>query len=590
MSFSKLKLIGLLVFIGFITYLSSLNNKFVWDDEQFIYNNAYVKNFEIGKIFTENTIAGAGEISSYYRPLTTLSFAMDYQLWELNPLGFHITNTFLHILSGIILFLFLINLSISKIKSFWISTIFLIHPLQTEAVVYANSRGDSMYVFWSLLGLFAFSMLCLKKYPKFQIYDLSLKLGKVQLLILTVISYLLSILGKEIGIASLGLFFLTFIYINRNIFLFHTKNISNELKKIGIQSSTLLLLSIIATVYLIFRKFILNISTSVNFYNPNSPYGSSLFVRLHTFSKALWTYFKLIIYPTNLHMERTLDIITDSYSIWLFASIFLFVIVFIVGYFELIKKHTALIWFGFLWFIIMLVPVSGIIPINGLIYEHWLYMPIIGFIIFTIGIIAFVFDNKLNKIIKYSLPILIIIYIGLTIKQNYIWADPIRFYQYTLNYVQTARLSNNLAMAYAQSGQNQLAVETYKKAIELSNYYPQTHHNLGNTYLAMNEIELAEDSFKSAIRMNNGFFPSYGPLINILIDKEQYDEALPLINQLYKQKPNDFQTGLIYLNALYKTNKLKDAEEQLQNLKDRFGKNIRANDLIDKVVNDYTQK
>ena len=97
------KYILLLVVLTIVSYASSLNNAFVWDDEQFIYNNNYVKQFVVSKLWTENTIAGAGQTSTYYRPLTTFSFAVDHAIWGLNPFGFHLTNTLLHMGAGILL-------------------------------------------------------------------------------------------------------------------------------------------------------------------------------------------------------------------------------------------------------------------------------------------------------------------------------------------------------------------------------------------------------------------------------------------------------------------------------------------------------
>ena len=74
-------------FIGIAVYLPSLQNGFLWDDEVFFLNNENVAKFDVVKMFTESTTSGAGQTSNYYRPLTSLSFAIDYQLWGEKPLG-----------------------------------------------------------------------------------------------------------------------------------------------------------------------------------------------------------------------------------------------------------------------------------------------------------------------------------------------------------------------------------------------------------------------------------------------------------------------------------------------------------------------
>jgi protein O-mannosyl-transferase len=523
----------ILIAITFFAYGFSLTNTFVWDDEQFIYNNVYVKNFDITKILTQNTIAGAGENSTYYRPLTTLSFAIDHQIWGLRPFGFHLTNTLLHLSAGLILFFYLKTLKFSNYSSLIIASIFLIHPLQTEAVVYANSRGDSMYAFWSLLSLLFFALLLNKKYPQIIIYDLKMTLNKNILLVGTIFSFIFSILSKEIGIASFGLLGLTYLFSqiqNNNNFSF--KNLLNNWLAILVLVGT----SFSAFAYLIFRNYILNIPTTLNDHFAGTPYGESLYVRLHTFTSALWKYFQLIFFPYPLHMERHLMYLTELISFWLILTFVLFIAIFILSIAEYKKNKTTYIPFGSLWFLGMLVPVSGIIPVNGLIYEHWLYMPIIGFSIFLYGLKHLLISKKrhmkINQILKNIIPIVILIFIFLTIRQNYIWNNPIRFYSYTLQFAKTARLHNNLAMAYAEKSEFEQAIDQYQEAIEFADFYPHTHYNLGNTYLAMNQTELAIQEFERAIEMQEGFLPAYFPLIKILHNEKKYDQVTEIVNKL----------------------------------------------------------
>ena len=91
----------LLILISLAVYANSLNNSFVWDDTSLIVNNAYIKNLIfVPKIFTTDlfhTFHGKAHIT-FYRPLQSLSFMLDYFSWHLNPFGYHLTNVILHIL------------------------------------------------------------------------------------------------------------------------------------------------------------------------------------------------------------------------------------------------------------------------------------------------------------------------------------------------------------------------------------------------------------------------------------------------------------------------------------------------------------
>ena len=63
----------LFLIIGLAIYANSFGNQFFWDDNDEIVNNVYVQHFNIGKMFSENMIAGAGQVTNYYRPVLLLS-------------------------------------------------------------------------------------------------------------------------------------------------------------------------------------------------------------------------------------------------------------------------------------------------------------------------------------------------------------------------------------------------------------------------------------------------------------------------------------------------------------------------------------
>lgn len=532
----------ILFLLGFLIYLPSLGNKLVWDDEQFIYKNVFVQNFDLKKIWTTNTIAGAGQISNYYRPLTTTSFALDYQFWGLNPIGFHLTNTLLHTGAGLLLFLLLKKLGIKKTWALSIAIIFLVHPLQTEAVVYANSRGDSFYVFWLLLGLLSFVLSWQKTALKWQIYDKIFTFHRPILLAITLTSYLLAILAKEIGLAGLGLFGLIWM-----LKVISYKKAKTKLFKLFTpQFLTLAGLVIIAISYLGLRATTLNFNNSFNFHGElQDTYTQNLATRLLTFSKILWIYWRLLFIPYPLHMERTTSYVTSWLSPWPWLTLIILTIITWLGWQEKKQFKSLWIWFGISWFLIMLIPSSGIIPINGLLYEHWLYLPMVGFWLTLLGIgkliltwLKITLTN--SKIWIYLFVGLVSIWILLTLRQNYIWGNPVRFYTYTLQFNQSTRLHNNLGMILADKKQFQKAIEQYRLALNLQKN-SATYHNLGNSYLALNQLESAKKSYEQAIKLDKEFHYSYLNLIKINLELDLPVEAEQIGEQLIELYSDDPQ-------------------------------------------------
>src|SRR5690349_6512861 len=75
-------------------YLSTFPREFTnWDDPEYIVNNSLIRSLslqKLNKIITEPYFAN-------YAPLTLLSYALDYRLWKLNPVGYHLHNLLLHL-------------------------------------------------------------------------------------------------------------------------------------------------------------------------------------------------------------------------------------------------------------------------------------------------------------------------------------------------------------------------------------------------------------------------------------------------------------------------------------------------------------
>ena len=87
--------ISIIVVLTIITYLNCLPNQFVYDDTSTIIENRLIKDWgNFPTLFTHDYFQHSGELT--YRPLVTLSYFIDYSLWRMNPMGYHMVNVVLH--------------------------------------------------------------------------------------------------------------------------------------------------------------------------------------------------------------------------------------------------------------------------------------------------------------------------------------------------------------------------------------------------------------------------------------------------------------------------------------------------------------
>jgi len=128
--------------------------------------------------------------------------------------------------------------------------------------------------------------------------------------------------------------------------------------------------------------------------------------------------------------------------------------------------------------------------------------------------------------------ILIIILMSLTLKRNLDWKDPITFYNNILKYEEgSARVHNNLAMAYAEENNLSKAEKHYLKSVEIADMYSQTHYNLARLYLKRNQIDKAINHLERSLVINPNFFFSY----QLLGDIYKYQGKDELAEKYYKK-------------------------------------------------------
>jgi hypothetical protein len=446
--------------------------------------------------------------------------------------GYHFVSIAFHLANAGLLFYFLYLLFKKRSIAFLTALLFLIHPLQTEAVVYVSGRGDPLSVFFIILGLIFY----------FKTRNLSLKKAGFWIFyIFAIFSYILALLSKETAIVFLALVFLT------DFFCWRQSKPATGLVKFFTNSLLRLLPFLtVALSYLILRATVLNFKSTFNLYGDQySFYAENFLWRIFTFFKVLTVYLRLLIFPVGLHMERVVEV-ADSYFDWL---VILGLILFILSIWLAVRlwKTKPHYTFAILWFYACLAPVSGVIvPINAYLYEHWLYLPMVGFWLLMI----FAAQNLQKKWPRARPLLLLVLIIFLTffsvqtIRRNRDWRDPITFYKNVIKYNdQQLRIWNNLGMEYAERKKHKKAIKAYQRAIELDseNISAPPHHNLAGVYKDLGRFKEAEREYQRAIQIDEEFIYSYYGLVGLYFNQREYEKALEVLQKAREVFPENSQ-------------------------------------------------
>ncbi|MCB1051702.1 MAG: tetratricopeptide repeat protein [Acidobacteria bacterium] len=142
------RLVWVLAGLVALTFLPALSNFFInYDDPLYVINNPYFDPDHFWQRIWQSNQAGN------YHPLTLLSHALDCALFGQHPVGHHAVNVLWHVLNSCLLFVFLARLSQDRLKSFGLSLLWAIHPIQVQSVAWAAERKNLLSFFCLMVAL-----------------------------------------------------------------------------------------------------------------------------------------------------------------------------------------------------------------------------------------------------------------------------------------------------------------------------------------------------------------------------------------------------------------------------------------------------
>ena len=94
----------LLPLLSLLLYLPALRHGFILDDRWLVVENPYIKSWQYLPQMLTQDAWNIWDRHNYWRPVFTISLALDYSLWGLDAAGFHLTNILLHVINTVLLY------------------------------------------------------------------------------------------------------------------------------------------------------------------------------------------------------------------------------------------------------------------------------------------------------------------------------------------------------------------------------------------------------------------------------------------------------------------------------------------------------
>ncbi|MGH7536029.1 MAG: tetratricopeptide repeat protein [Gemmatimonadales bacterium] len=153
----------------FVAFLPTLGNGFVggWDDNTNLVDNLDYR----GLGWRQLRWMFSAFVLCHYQPLTWLTFGLDYVLWGMNPVGYHLTSLMLHMATTVVFYAVAVRLLAAalpavgdpiaaKLGAAVAAVLFAVHPLRVESVAWATERRDVLCGLFYLLAVLAYLRAC----------------------------------------------------------------------------------------------------------------------------------------------------------------------------------------------------------------------------------------------------------------------------------------------------------------------------------------------------------------------------------------------------------------------------------------------
>jgi tetratricopeptide (TPR) repeat protein len=540
----------LIAVLGLLIYSNTFHSPFQWDEEIYLLENPVVK--DLG-YFTDTSRAEGLPVYDGFksRYIGYLTFALNYKLHRFEVLGYHIVNIAIHLINAILVYVLvlltfrtpfflpphsplakggteegsLFTIRFSRFFAFAVALLFVVHPIQTEAVTYVFQRFASLVSMFYLLSLVLYI-----KGRQIQV-EAKVKVEKDSNSTLrphssasALTCFILSFLSAVLAMKTKENAFTLPIVITLYEFLFFSGPVKTRLLRLAPFLLTMLIIPLTimgtgATPGEIISQ--VKDPASLGFITPTP--ADYLFTQF----RVIVTYIRLLFLPVNQNIFHDLPVYRSFFTPPVLLSFLFLASLFGVAVYLLYKTSSAkcklqtvgnsipydlcalrLVAFGILWFFITLSVESSIIPIPMIIDEYRVYLPSIGFFLALVTC-GFLIARRLaglfpkgEKPAVASFALIVLVLASATYARNTLWKDKISLWtDVVIKIPDFSPGYDNLGLAYEEIGMREKAIEQFRTAIRLTPDFVTPHLNLGYTLAAMGRLDEAIREYEAVLHL-----------------------------------------------------------------------------------------
>jgi tetratricopeptide (TPR) repeat protein len=467
-----------------------------------------------------------------YYPLTLTSFWAEWQAWNTNPMGYHIVNVVLHVLSTLVLWRLLVSL---RVPGAWVAAaLFGLHPVNVESVAWISQQKNTLSSVFFFAALLAHQRFRHGRGPAW--YGTGLALYALALLSKpSVVAFPLIVMGIEWWQRG---------RIGRRVF--------------G-EMIPHLVLSVVA--------ILVTLSFQHQITEAGHVYEGSAISRLAVAGRAVWFYLYKALFPAQLSLVYPRWNVTDlSWVSYVPAALCL--VTTLALWF--LRRRARGLFFSWCCFLLLLAPVLGFIDIGymqfSLVADHWQYFSLPVVLATLVAAVSHGFDRAHVTMASRAILVFALLTAALTLtwlqaetyeSEEIAWRHTLRDNPAAWN--AQARLGN----ALRKRGAINEAASHYLEAVRLNPTYAAGHQVLGTLFATMAMYKEAEAHFERAVELQPGAADAWANYGHYFIIRGRYQEAIEHLRTALTLEGDNPQTLSEMGMALQAQGELSAAEQYL---------------------------
>ena len=520
--------------LAVVAYANTLHGELLYDDVADIVRNHLVRDFEVGRIFGEPSWAtwiGIGYAG--YRPLTTLTFALNHAAGGLRPVGYHLVNIGLHAAASALLVVVLARLGLRPLVAGLAGALFALHPVHTEAVASVVGRADvlstllALGCWWLLLG-----------------GDGRASPARAALAAVTLA---LAVLAKEPAVAIVGVIVVTDALLGRPRWATHA------------------LLAAVAGATLAWRSFVLAGSGGGITLLDNVLVREPWLGRVPTTLAMAARYAGKLVWPLHLSADYSFrEVQVVGWSDPSCVAGLLLLVGLLVAALVLRRSHDVLVGLVLLAVPLALVVLVTFLALGPPLAERLLYLPSAGFCVLLALLLARVAERGgAGRLVGWATAgAVLVAYGALTVARNRVWHESEVFFRTMVaDAPRSARSHRELGVWLGEKEKTDAAVAELEASMAILPH-PATAYAMGIVLGRAGRREAAVAAYQNALSLKPDFVEAMVNLGTTYFQKEDDATALAWFARAMAINPNLPQLQMNSANSLQRIGRLPEAAER----------------------------